>query len=95
LRPPDNCWEKSAELHKSARLLCNCESKGFWAISHFDALSKKIFTLINYLYFLPLYFSMMKSKQKSRPNLYPEFTEGKSPALLCPNDDFSFNLSLT
>jgi len=22
---------------------------------------------------------MMKSKQKSRPNLYPEFTEGKLP----------------
>jgi len=32
---------------------------------------------------------MMKSKQKSRPNLYPEFAEGKSPAHLCPNDDFS------
>ena len=32
---------------------------------------------------------MMKSKQKSRPNFYPEFTEGKSPARLWPNDDFS------
>jgi len=28
---------------------------------------------------------MMKSKQKSRPN--------KSPALLCPNDDFSNKVS--